>query len=318
MCPTDDDIHQPPHESSWPALQDRGSGDTDLMCLAVRGRLERTVSDAYAAQCAARGEDFATRVCIDVLECVAELTKLHLRMSDEASRCRELERETVELRLLLTDSQLSLRDARAAELQARRSAMHDGLTALPNREYFHGRLEQQLRPSGVGSSALALVFLDLDRFKDINDAHGHDVGDEVLRIVAHRLTGSIRADDVVSRLGGDEFACLIGELADRELLTHLVAKLFDAISSPMQIGNLTIRVRPSIGVAISPVHGVGSIDLLRYADAAMYRSKREKSGYAFFDPSLDMRMLEFEPDGGQARFNATRIDCRMQKPICWP
>jgi diguanylate cyclase (GGDEF)-like protein len=132
-----------------------------------------------------------------------------------------------------------------------------------------------------------VLYLDLDGFKPINDLHGHDAGDELLRIVAARLARSIRAEDMVCRLGGDEFACLLSDPLNRERLGHLACKLFDAVSAPLQLGPLKLTVRPSIGIAVCPTDGATTDALLKCADAAMYRAKRHQSGYAFFDPQTD-------------------------------
>jgi diguanylate cyclase len=168
-----------------------------------------------------------------------------------------------------------------ANIQLRRQAFCDPLTALPNRLLFEERLNQTLQRVGRTPSAMAVLFIDLDGFKPINDAHGHDIGDQVLRIVAARLSRSVRSDDMVGRLGGDEFACLLSNLPSREQLCHLACKLVDAVAAPIQLGGLELTVRPSIGIATCPADGVTAPELLRNADAAMYRAKRSGSGYAF-------------------------------------
>jgi len=309
MIPTDRD-HQQEIASASIAASDLAFGDIDLLFHAVQARLLLTVSAAYAAECAARHEDPAPRIREDVLECVAELNQLHVVMTDEVGRRRILERTIVDLRESLADSQLALMGTQAGEREARRLALHDGLTLLPNRDHFRGRLEQALMSSGSGSTPFAVMFLDLDHFKDINDTHGHHVGDAVLRIVAVRLAGGVRANDVVSRIGGDEFACLIPGVSDRLHLSHLVCKLFDSMSSPMQIGKLKVSVRPSIGVAMSPDDGAAPLDLLRHADAAMYRAKREHSGYAFFDRRVDTRAH----DGAPTRLSGSEAGVELPIP----
>ncbi len=189
----------------------------------------------------------------------------------------------------LNIARIELADTQAEEEQARHLALHDGLTALPNRRHFRQRLDHDLAvPLPAGAiPVLAVLYLDLDGLKAINDKHGHAAGDELLRIVAARLARSIRARDMVCRLGGDEFACLLSNEISREQLSHLACKLFDAVSAPLKIGALELTVRPSIGVALCPGDGVTTDDLLRRADAAMYRAKRLQMGYAFFDASSD-------------------------------
>ncbi len=174
--------------------------------------------------------------------------------------------------------------AQAATLQASPRSLHDGLTALPNRDFFRQRLDQALE---TPNPSLAVLFLDLDGLKFINDGHGLATGDELLRIVAARLARSVRAQDMVCRLGSDEFACLLGNVFNRDQLSHLACKLFDAVSAPLKIGDLELTVRPSIGIAVCPTDGNDSEALLRHADSAMYRAKRQQLGYAFFDASSD-------------------------------
>lgn len=189
----------------------------------------------------------------------------------------------------LARSQQDLAQAQAATQQASHRASHDGLTTLPNRDCFRQRLDQALNPAGfvAPGPSLAVLYLDLDGLKLINDGHGHATGDELLRIVAARLARSIRAQDMVCRLGGDEFACLLGNVFNRDQLSHLACKLFDAVSAPLKIGALELTVRPSIGIAVCPTDGDNSDALLRHADSAMYRAKRQQLGYAFFDASSD-------------------------------
>jgi diguanylate cyclase (GGDEF)-like protein len=129
---------------------------------------------------------------------------------------------------------------------------------------------------------LAVLYIDLDDFKPVNDQHGHDIGDELLRIIGSRLTRALRAKDMVSRLGGDEFACLLLGLPGRAQIAAVVRKLFDAVAAPLTIDDCTAVVRPSIGIALCPDDGASADALLKNADAAMYRAKREGTGYAFF------------------------------------
>jgi len=198
-----------------------------------------------------------------VLECVDALEQLHVSLTQQQS-----------LQLSLQNSLLS--------------QQHDRLTALPNRHRFSDVLDRALLKTDVQSPRLALLVLDLDGFKPINDQHGHGVGDHMLRIVASRLARAVRAGDCVGRTGGDEFACLLGGIQDREQLSHLACKLFDAVSAPLQIGRLQLTVRPSIGIAICPTDGATADVLLQRADAAMGRAKRAQSGYAFFDRGADV------------------------------
>ncbi|HWI10022.1 MAG TPA: GGDEF domain-containing protein, partial [Burkholderiaceae bacterium] len=171
---------------------------------------------------------------------------------------------------------------------------HDGLTRLPNAEYFRTRVDNALARVRQHEQPVAVLFLDLDDFKAINDTHGHATGDAVLRIVAARLVGGIRAEDLVSRIGGDEFACLLVGVQDRARLSRLVCQMFDSVAGPLTIGRVGLSVRASIGIAMSPADGATSVALMKNADAAMYRAKRQKRGYVFFDEPDD------EPASGDA------------------
>ena len=262
---------------------DVGIGDwNDLLC-AVKDRLTLIVRSAPHATTERPLRDQASWVQAGVLDCVAALDQLHSTLTHELARCREVEREAFEARIASAQAREELFGTRAGERRARHLALHDSLTLLPNRSCFHERLGRALTQPDTERRALAVLFLDLDGFKDINDSHGHAVGDEVLKIVAARLTRALRAEDTVSRVGGDEFACLLAEPAGRDELSRLVSSLIDTVSAPVKLGELKLNLRPSIGIAVCPDDGTTCESLLRRADAAMDRAKRQQTGYAFFD-----------------------------------
>ncbi len=205
----------------------------------------------------------------------------------EGRRTERLGREIAALRAVVTELQGQLASVRAREEAAHFLALHDELTALPNRRYFRQQLDQALALATCVSPALALavVYLDLDGFKALNDTYGHDTGDAVLRIVAARLARSVRDGDFLTRLGGDEYACLIGGELTQDRLHQLANALFQAIAAPVQMGSLALAVRPSIGIALYPTDGTTAETLVRAADAAMYTAKRRKLRYAFSHPS---------------------------------
>jgi diguanylate cyclase (GGDEF)-like protein len=189
------------------------------------------------------------------------------------------------LRRLLMETQEQLTGAREREKRARYLALHDDLTALPNRRFFRERLGLALRGGGVAGAPIAVLYLDLDGFKALNDLYGHDTGDALLSTVARRLSHALRAEDLVSRLAGDEYACLISGVSSRERLQQMAATLFRVVSAPFKIGLLELTVRPSIGIALYPADGSTTDELMKAADSAMYRAKRQKSSYAFFRTS---------------------------------
>lgn len=247
--------------------------DRDLLFGAITRRLR---------ECVALCSDGPGSVHATVLECVQALDLLQSAVMQERDCGLRVERELIEARGALAATRRELIGTRAGERHARHQAQHDGLTALPNRRLFQLRLDDALKDAGPRPPSLAVLFLDLDGFKPINDRHGHDTGDEMLRIVAQRLGRNIRAGDMVCRFGGDEFACLLANPMGREQLSQLAAKLFDAVSAPVNVGTVTLTVRPSIGIALCPDDGQTADLLLKRADTAMYTAKRRQLGYAFF------------------------------------
>jgi diguanylate cyclase (GGDEF)-like protein len=213
----------------------------------------------------------------------AECEELLLKLAHEVSRRHQLEGEIRAMRTELAWARAELAGTQAGEKRARHQALHDCLTMLPNRSFFCERLEHELAYTRSCRQSLALLYLDLDGFKSLNDAHGHDTGDKLLQIVAARLTRAVRGDDMESRLGGDEFACLLAGMPSQADLYRLASKLFNVVSAPLTVGNLELSVSPSIGIAISPNDGDSADELLKNADAAMYSAKRRKTRYAFAD-----------------------------------
>ncbi len=194
-----------------------------------------------------------------------------------------LAEQVAQLRGALAQARRDLKGTRAGERKARHSAEHDGLTQLPNRLCFETRLQDALAEPITKQQGLALFFLDLDDFKQVNDTHGHAAGDTLLQVVAARLNQAVRKEDMVCRLAGDEFACLLHGLVQTRQLMQLAAKLFDTVAAPYQLDTFRLSVRPSIGIAVFPQDGVTGPELLARADAAMYRPKRQQTGYAFFE-----------------------------------
>jgi diguanylate cyclase (GGDEF)-like protein len=264
--------------------------DWHAMLDAVKARLRLTVSLARAETPATpesptHGATHAKpgRTRANVLDCVAALDQLHTQVEHELGRRQDLEMQLLDSKAALALSRVELIGTQASERDARHLSLHDSLTLLPNRRLFRQRLDHALANSTPDGPALAVFYLDLDDFKSINDTHGHDVGDELLRIVAARLIRALRCEDTVSRLGGDEFACLLSNLPSRDQLEQLACKLFGAVCAPVTIGDLKLTVCPSIGIAMCPADGSSAEELLKNADAAMYRAKRQRTGYGFFE-----------------------------------
>jgi diguanylate cyclase (GGDEF)-like protein len=208
---------------------------------------------------------------------------LEAQVDRERQRQKDLARALAHAQAQLAEVRVQLEEARTGEHTARHMALHDSLTALPNRRFFHQHLQQQFEESARAGRLLAVLYIDLDRFKPINDRHGHDAGDEALKIIAARLAHAVRAEDMMSRLGGDEFACLLTNQPQRAQLVEFAVKLVEAVSAPMTIEGFSVQVRPSIGIALAPHHGASPDAIIRSADRAMLFAKRRRCGVSFFD-----------------------------------
>ena len=179
---------------------------------------------------------------------------------------------------------------RKAEAKIAYMADHDALTDLPNRSRLYAHLEQILARPKRGEH-VAVFCLDLDRFKDVNDAHGHPVGDLLLKAVADRLRQCVRGTDVVARLGGDEFAIMQAGTSQPTDATSLASRLIEVIGAPYELGGDQVMVELSIGIALAPGDGLDPDQLLKNADMALYRAKSDGHGlYRFFEPEMDARM----------------------------
>lgn len=166
-------------------------------------------------------------------------------------------------------------------------AFHDPLTGLVNRASFRALLEDHLGALARGDRRFALFLLDLDRFKDVNDALGHAAGDELLRLAAARLRAALRDSDVLARLGGDEFAILVPDLVDPDQMLALARRLVACLHEPFDLGGQRVCTGTSIGIAVAPDHGSSPDDLLRHADIALYRAKAMGRGHPrLFEPSM--------------------------------
>ncbi len=184
-------------------------------------------------------------------------------------------------------------EQKKAEETVWRHANLDPLTGLPNRRRFRERLEEEIQRATRAGEMFGLIFVDLDRFKDINDSLGHHSGDLLLKEAAARVVAAVRKDDVVARLGGDEFTVLAINLADGIVLQRAAQRIVAALSAPFVLGDETCFVSASVGVTIFPRDARNADDLLRGADMAMYEAKRDgRNKFKFFTPSMDKTLTE--------------------------
>jgi diguanylate cyclase (GGDEF)-like protein/PAS domain S-box-containing protein len=178
------------------------------------------------------------------------------------------------------------------EVELRQMAHHDALTGLPNRRLFIDILDLELAETRRHQNKLAVLFLDLDRFKHINDTLGHDIGDELLKEVAERLRHSIRESDTVARIGGDEFNILLADIANADDISGIAKKIVDAIKEPFWIRGHQLHSSTSIGISIYPDDADTTDALFKSADIAMYHAKRGGSTCQFYSPSMNVRSIE--------------------------
>lgn len=217
-------------------------------------------------------------------ECLERLSALSSEVLDDIeiqempqSPMKRLAREIQELMQILSIHQNFLTVPSSTEHQKKIQymAFYDGLTGLPNRQFFEVYI-RQLMQSSNSNSLFYLVFLDLDGFKEINDTHGHEVGDTLLKHVAKRLRQSLRREDLVARFGGDEFVIVLNSHENQDL-DFILRRMISVISKSYKIESFNLKINASLGVAKYPVCGESCEDLMKKADKAMYMSKSKGS-----------------------------------------
>jgi diguanylate cyclase (GGDEF)-like protein len=176
-------------------------------------------------------------------------------------------------------------------------ALHDALTGLPNRKWFRERAEDAVERGSRG----AIVLVDLDRFKDVNDTLGHHAGDELLRIVAQRLPATLRTDDTVARLGGDEFGLILPGIPDATQALELLARVRDELAAEVVLDAVPVSIEASFGVALYPADGDSVEQLLQHADAAMYQGKRGAAGIVVYEPATATHQTQWLIVQGELR-----------------
>jgi diguanylate cyclase (GGDEF)-like protein len=233
----------------------------------------------------------------------AELESLQLELAAarsglEGSRGAQLREANEQLVLSALRSQ-HVADTAAGELDAlTRTSQRDALTGMPNRALMRDRLEQSITLARRHGLRTAVLFVDLDGFKPINDELGHDAGDEVLQLLARRMESVVRASDTVSRHGGDEFLVLLAEVARASDAQAIAEKMLAALAKPFVVQSRKLRLTASIGIALFPDDGADAATLVGHADAAMYRVKhRGGGGLELHDQSAAMHPL---PDSAGA------------------
>jgi diguanylate cyclase (GGDEF)-like protein len=232
------------------------------------------------------GHESANRDSLPGVEIAFDKNEAVTRKLQEASETLTAVDQALELEIrarIMVDYQLAA--AVEQEEGSRNAALHDNLTGLPNRVLFNDRLEHAIAQAKRHQWIFAVMFVDLDKFKGINDTYGHQAGDAVLQTVATQLKHNTRDDDTVSRYGGDEFLCLLTQLHEPKGAAVIAAKILRAIQASCNVGVRDVMVNPclgaSIGISIYPRNGATASALIKSADEAMYGAKENKSGYAF-------------------------------------
>ena len=193
----------------------------------------------------------------------------------------------------ITKEVLALEEVEKQKNILHHQAHHDALTGLPNKVLFIDRLKQAIKKAKRSFNKIAVLFIDLDNFKKINDSMGHDTGDEVLVQVTKRLQNCIRTSDTLARLGGDEFIIIIDEIKDEDLAIHLAQKLVQAMTEPLHVQGEDIYLTNSVGISIFPEDGSNANSLLKNADAAMYKAKDDgKNRYQFYKEEMTEKAFE--------------------------
>ena len=213
----------------------------------------------------------SAQIEVKVQECADDLETVNEALTEELEERADLEHQ-------LSRSKTALSASRAQEKKSRHDALHDGVTGLSNMTLFKDRLENALSQAQRHDWRLAVMFIDLDAFKSINDRYGHDVGDRVLQLVSRRLEALVRGGDTVSRRGGDEFLFLMLEAKDEANAVNFASMLIERIGEACEVDGSSLTVSSSVGIALYPEDGRTAQELLKHADLAMYAAKQQKKG----------------------------------------
>ena len=245
---------------------------------------KRTIAAGATTLSARQTLDHNEAVETKVQECAEDLDNVTKTLAQGIDDLKVVEVALASSRTALAETTVALASALASEEQANLRALHDHTTGLPNRALFDDRLAQALALAERHDWTVAVMFLDLDGFKGVNDVHGHAAGDVVLKEIAKRLARSARDEDTVCRNGGDEFLYLLMNPQGKDNVKRIAAAVIENLSRLIRVGEKQLTVRPSVGIAIYPDGGVKGDALIQNADAAMYRAKKIKCGYAFHEP----------------------------------
>ena len=211
-----------------------------------------------------------------------DLHQAHIELAQEVTERAVIETELADTKTDLVEALDDLSKSRAKEERTRMASLQDALTGLPNRLSFEQDLDRGLRQAKRRGSGLAVLFIDIDKFKSVNDSHGHGLGDKVLLMTANRLKSFLRDEDTVSRWGGDEFVCLLLEVKEEADVTRLAEKMADRIAEACELDGIVLSIRARIGVAVYPADGETADALFKNADTAMFKAKGTEKRVVLF------------------------------------
>ena len=225
-----------------------------------------------------------------VAKAADDLKLVNVKLAEEMAERIVIESELADTKTELAEVRDDLSKAQVKTEEAQQSALQDALTGLPNRLSFEQGLGHGLSQAKRHGWGLAVLFIDIDKFKSINDSYGHDLGDQVLLMVANRLKSFVRDEDIVSRWGGDEFVCLLLEVKQEADVTQLAEKMINRVAEAFEFQGTVLSIRASIGIAIYPADGDTSEILFKNADIAMYKAKGTEQRVVLFRESGEQKV----------------------------
>jgi diguanylate cyclase (GGDEF)-like protein len=220
-----------------------------------------------------------------VAEAADDLKLVNVQLAEEIAERIVIESQLADTKTDLAEARDDLLKAQVKTEEAQQIALQDALTGLPNRVSFEQSLAHGLIQAKRHGWGLAVLFIDIDKFKNINDSYGHVLGDQVLLMVANRLRSFVRDEDIVSRWGGDEFVCLLFEVKQEADVTRLAEKLIKRIAEAGEFNGSVLSIRASIGIAMYPADGDTADVLFKNADTAMYKAKGTEKRVVLFRES---------------------------------
>lgn len=284
---------QPPPAAAQPSSQDTKNGPrhkaADVRESAVKMRERTADMREFAAK--VREAEATSRESVSTAreKANADRDRLQNILEEHVARLQDVNKRLVVANI---DAQILAEQLEQAKVQMAHLAHHDSLTNLPNRIQFEENLTQAIKFAKRHGTMVGLLFIDLDRFKVVNDSLGHGVGDQLLQAVAQRLLTSIRDADTVSRQGGDEFVVLLTDIDQSNELVASVEKIHRILTEPYVVAQHTLHIGASIGISIYPNDGADNATLIRHADAAMYAAKEGgRDSYAFFEKTMNDRAV---------------------------